>query len=80
MLVGSIVVGILTGLVSALCALIAGFGFLAILSVYSIGGLIGTILTIVWTLAPIDGSHVTTPAKQRSCNVRLAARTGPIPD
>jgi len=80
MLIGSIAIGILTGLISALCLLIAGFGFVAILSAYSIGGLIGAVVAIFWSLAPVDGAHISGSNKQRSSNGRAANQTLPVTD
>jgi hypothetical protein len=47
-----IAIGILTGLMSAAFALLAGFGVLAALGFYCICGSIGTILAVVWYLSP----------------------------
>ncbi len=80
MLIGSVAIGILTGLISAVCAVVTGFGFLAILSAYSIGGLIGTLIAVFWSLAPIDGAHIAASQKQRSSNVRVAGQNVPTPD
>lgn len=80
MLIGSVAIGILTGLISAVCAVVTGFGFLAILSAYSIGGLIGTLVAVFWSLAPIDGAHIVASQKQRSSNVRITGQNVPTPD
>ena len=48
MFIAFIAIGILTGLMSAVFALLAGFGVLAALGFYCICGSIGTILAVVW--------------------------------
>jgi tetrahydromethanopterin S-methyltransferase subunit C len=52
MFVAYIALGIVSGIVAAAFALATGSGFLVALAAYIIGGVVGVVCGILWSLAP----------------------------
>ncbi|MDX8353117.1 hypothetical protein [Cognatiyoonia sp. IB215182] len=66
MFIVAIAFGILSGVIAAAAALFAGYGLLTAFVVYVVAGIVGTVLTAVYSLIPKQSHTTKAGVTQRS--------------